>query len=132
MKRTALRAALAGMLALAPFTAAVAFAEQTSVTATVTVWHGDAVVASYSNSAACSGTECSVSVSMPNRDSGRYSRWCGASSDVVDVWAGATEVTHTCLGSATWSITTTVAMFDATDQPTTYPGDVFTTVSVAP
>lgn len=132
MRRMALRAGLAGLLALAPFTAAVALASVSSVSGTVEVWHGTDLVASYTGSAACTPVSnpdaCAVSVTMPNRDSGRFNRWCGASSAVVTVWAGLSTNQQVCPGSSSWSVVVTATMYDGTSS-STYPGDVSVTVS---
>src|SRR5919201_4842915 len=79
MKRFGGRLAAALVLALLPATAGTALATYDGAWATVEVRHGADVVATYQGTGSCSGLSCTVSVSMVNRDSGRFSRWCGGS-----------------------------------------------------
>ena len=128
MKRFGVRVAGALVLALLPLSAGTALAAQSRVWATVEIYRGTDLVASYTGSVDCGAASCAVSVPMANRDLNRFQRWCG-SSVVVDIWPGALEAYSDCAGSGNWSVHVRSGLMDGDSNPTTEPADVFATVS---
>jgi hypothetical protein len=129
-------AALAVPLAIALFAATPAYANHTDVGSSVIVRHGATTVASYISDPAlvpCSGTVCSNTVPLNNRDYSRFLRWCGADSQVVNIPSGSVNPAVICQGPSSWTLRVSSALNDCSSGtncvPTTHPdADVQVTV----
>ena len=128
-------AALAVSLAIALFAATPAYASHTDVGRSVIVRHGANTVASYISSPAlesCSGTVCSNTVPLNNRDYGRFLRWCGAASQVVNIPSGDPSAVVICNGPSSWTLRVGSALNDcsgASCVSATHGADVQVTVN---
>ena len=128
-------AALAVSLAIALFAATPAYANHTDVGSSVIVRHGTNTVASYISSPAlesCSGTVCSNTVPLNNRDYGRFLRWCGTASQAVNIPSGTSSAVVICQGPSSWTLRVGSALNDcsgASCVPATHGQDVQVTVN---
>ena len=80
----------------------------------------------------CTGTTCTVSVTVGKRDYGRVVKWCGAASKDVSVSPGSFGGYVECKGSSPWYLAVHVAMRNANDALTPHAEGVTITVNVIP
>jgi hypothetical protein len=121
----------AGLVAVSP-----ASASHVTATATVEVMRGEVLVAAYnifdpdedSDEAAFQ-----TNIGIPKRDYNRFVRWCGSTSLLVVVAAGASVGSDTCLGPSEWYIRVSVTILDAAGgTPATHGTPVAVTVHILP
>jgi hypothetical protein len=132
MRSSLTRAVSVGALVLGGTTPT--YADHAYVFGGVTIYRGSGpTVAEYvSKYTTCSGTSCTVSVSVGKRDYGRVVKWCGAASKDVTVSPGSFGGYVECKGSSPWYLTVHVAMRHANDNLTTHAEVVTITVNVIP
>jgi hypothetical protein len=115
MRRAIIRATVLAALVLSALGPATAQASHQEAWVLVNVHQGDKEVAAYGTTVGCAGDSCTVEVSLNNRDSGRFARWCGGNSVQVSFSPTSWGESVTCAGPSAWSLRVNVLLLDGDD-----------------
>jgi hypothetical protein len=121
---------IAAALGLTFFTVAPASASHANAGGQVFVLHGTKADTAGLNTAPCASNECSVTVTLSNRDYHRFVRFCGSTVETVIVPAGEDDFSVRCEGPSTWRIIVFGTLLDSNFEFTTHAVDVTVEITV--
>jgi hypothetical protein len=110
MRKKLLGAALPLSLFAALCAAGPAYSTHGSANVTYEVNRGATLVAGpFTTQDSCSSTFCNFNLGLPNREYGRFVRWCGSTHDVI-IPANTENTSAFCFGGGQWVFSLGVAL----------------------